>query len=142
MVLRLVSLAILGYLLLHAAPARADCELVSNAEAQMLLGADVTDVTGADAATQCYFLSNETSSSFIVQISDRGYFEVATLQQPFDTVAIGDEGRARAEDHGGASVQFLKGDNSVMMTVRPTQPGDRDYLSILLEIAARVADRL
>ena len=120
----------------------AQCELVSMAEAESLLGADTTDMTGDDAEFQCLFLSNESGIMLIVQFADREYFENATLLQPFETVDIGNAGRSRVEANGTASVQFLQGNASATMTVRPTRGGTHDFLDSLLQLATRVAARM
>jgi hypothetical protein len=41
---------------LAAATAFADCELLSVADAEFVLGPNVTDLSGDDAATQCMFI--------------------------------------------------------------------------------------
>jgi hypothetical protein len=126
---------------LSSVQAFAQCEFVSFEEAQLVLGEDITDFSGDDAETQCYFLSNSTNASFIVQISDRAYFETVTLQEPFDAADIGEEGRARLEDNGGASVQFVQGDVSATMVVRPITESGADYSTLLHDLAVRVAAR-
>jgi hypothetical protein len=128
--------------LLASTQAPGNCALVTLSEAEAVLGADIQDLSGEDATTQCFFLSNASGTMFIVQISNREYYENVTLQQPFDVADIGEGGRSRVESNGGAAVQFIQGDTSVMMTVRPTRPGGTDYIGILLEVAARTAAKL
>jgi hypothetical protein len=136
------ALAIFAAGLMFGGQALAQCEFIPFDEAQRVLGSDTTDLSGDDASTQCFFLSNSTNDMFIIQISDREYFENVTLQQPFEIVDIGEKGRSRTEDNGTAAVQFVQGDVSVTMSVRPTSPSTTDYLAILLEVAARAAARL
>ena len=128
--------------LLWSVHANAQCEFVTFDEAQRVLGNDIADLSGDDASTQCFFLSNSTSAMFIIQINNREYFESVTLQEPFEDEDIGEEGRSRVEDNGAAAIQFLQGDYSITMTVRPTTAGDADYLATLREVAARAAARL
>lgn len=128
--------------LLFSIQAFAQCEFITFDEAQRVLGNDISDLSGDDASTQCFFLSNSTSAMFIIQINNREYFESVTLQEPFEVEEIGEEGRSRIEDNGAAAVQFVQGDLSVTMSVRPTIAGDTDYLAILRDVAARAAARL
>lgn len=124
-----------------AGAAQAQCTLVRASEAAALLGSDITDLSGDDAQTQCAFLSNENNTMFIVQFSNREYFDQVTLLEPFSEVDIGDAGRARTEANGGAAVQFVTGDRSVTMSVRPIRPG-ADLLAPLISIARALAERL
>lgn len=128
--------------LLSCAQAYAQCEFITFDEAQQVLGIDITDLSGDDAATQCYFLSNSTNASFIIQINNREYFENVTLQEPYVVADIGEDGRARLEDNGGAAVQFVQGDTSATMSVRPINHTSTDYLTPLRDLAVRVAARL
>ena len=127
---------------LAAATSHADCELLSTADAELVLGPNVMDLSGDDADFQCLFLGGAPQGTFTVQFADRAYYAQASILQPHSPVDVGEEGRSNVDTNGVTALQFVQGDRTVTMSVRPSSNSDRDYLGALETVGTRIADRL
>ena len=125
-----------------ATSAYADCELLSVSDAELVLGPGVQDLSGDDAEFQCMFLGGSPQGTLIVQFADRGYYEVVSILQPHTPQSVGEEGRSNVDTNGVTALQFVQGDKSVTMSVRPSSPTGTDYLDALVSVGARLAERL
>lgn len=125
-----------------AATAQAECQLLTMSDAESVLGPNVTDLTGEDFEFQCYFLGGDPQGTFIVQFADRAYYEQASILQPHTPVDVGEEGRSNVDTNGITALQFVQGDSTVTMSVRPSSASDRNYLDALVAVGRRVAERL
>ncbi|MGD8323928.1 MAG: hypothetical protein PVF50_06135 [Gammaproteobacteria bacterium] len=125
-----------------AATAHADCDLLNLEDAELVLGPNVSDLSGDDAEFQCFFLGGSPQGTLIVQFGDRDYYENTSILQPHTPVDIGEEGRSNVDTNGVTAVQFVQSDTTVTMSVRPSSESDRDYLDALATVGRRVAERL
>ena len=120
----------------------ADCELLSAADAEEVLGPSVMDLSGDNSDSQCLFIGGSPQGTFTVQFADRAWYEQTSILPPHTPIDVGDEGRSNVDTNGVTAVQFVRGDTTVTMSVRPSSPSDRDYLDALVAVAARLEDRL
>ena len=125
-----------------AATAYADCELLSAADAELVLGPGITDLSGEDADFQCMFLGGSPQGTLIVQFADRDYYEQASILEPHTPADVGEQGRSNVDSNGITALQFVQGDRTVTMSARSSAPGDRDYLDALVTVGKRIAERL
>jgi hypothetical protein len=77
-----------------------------------------------------------------IQRSSADFYDMVSIPQPHTPTDIGDQGRYNVDEGGSASIQFVIGDSSVMISVRVFSERDGDYLPALLDLARAVADRL
>ncbi len=103
---------------LAVATAFADCELLSVADAELVLGPSVSDLSGEDAASQCMFIGGSPQGAFVIQFGSRDYYNQVTILPPHTPADIGDEGRSNVDNNGVIALQFVQGDRSVTMPVR------------------------
>jgi hypothetical protein len=127
---------------LTAATTHADSELLSVADAELVLGPNVMDLSGDDAEFQCLFLGGSPQGTFIVQFNPRDYYEQATILEPHTPADVGEQGRTNVDTNGVTALQFVQGDRSVTMSVRPAASGEPDYLDKLVTVGKRLAERL
>lgn len=125
-----------------AASAYADCELLSVADAETILGPGVTDLSGNDSESQCLFLGGSPQGTFIVQFADRDYYDVASILEPHTPESVGEQGRSNIDTNGVTALQFVQGDRTVTMSVRSSSPTSPDYLDALVAVGNRLAARL
>ena len=125
-----------------AAVAHADCELLSSSDAELVLGPGITDLTGDDSGFQCMFLGGSPQGTFTVQFADRAYYDQASILEPHTPHDVGDRARSNVDTNGITALQFVKGNMTVTMSVRPSSASDRDYLTALVTVGNRVAERL
>ena len=136
------SMLVVASACLFSTVVRADCELLSAADAEQVLGPNVTDLSGDDSQLQCMFLGGEPQGTFIVQFNPREYYHQATILEPHTPADVGEEGRSNVDTNGITALQFVQGDQSVTMSVRPVSCSDRDYLDALIRVGSRLAERL
>ena len=125
-----------------ASEAGAGCTWLSVADAESVLGSGVTDVSGEDAPTQCFFVGGSPHGTLIVQFGSREDYDRTTILQPHAPVDVGERGRSNVDSTGTTAVQFMQGGKSVILAARSSQPGKREYLDALIDVARVIAGRL
>ena len=135
------QILILTVCCIAAESAFADCELLSMADAELVLGPNVTDLSGEDAQFQCMFIGGAPQGTFIVQFADRSWFNQVRILEPHAAVDVGEEGRSNVDTNGVVALQFVQGNRSATLSVRPSSATDRDYLAALETVGKRLAER-
>lgn len=125
-----------------ASAANADCELLGVADVEKALGSGVTDVSGDEAELQCSFLVGSPPATLVIQINPRDYYDTVSILEPHTPVEVGERGRSNVDSNGVGAVQFVQGDKSVTLALRPAQTDDRDDLDGLIALAEVAAARL
>ena len=125
-----------------ASAANADCDVVDVATVESVLGSPITDLSGDDAETQCVFVGGSPQATLIIQLNTRDYYDQVSILEPHTPVNVGEQGRSNVDTNGVFAVQFVQGDSSATLSLRPVQQGDRDYLAGLVRIAEVVAAEL
>lgn len=114
------------------------CELVDLAAAETLLGAGSMRVDTGDEPGVCWYQNQ--ASLLIVQVFDDTYYQAV---RHGDTPAeVGDEARVSETTEGVVTVQFLKGETSLTITLRPNRKPEASLKDAMLAVASTAADRL
>lgn len=123
-----------------AADVRA-CELVDLATAQSVIGPE-TEHPGGDTERETCLYSNRGAAMLTVQIGTAQLYDQMSIPPPHTPVDIGDRGRFSMQPSGPIAVEFVKGDYTVTIGVRPLGLPVEPYEEPLMAAARRAADGL
>lgn len=117
------------------------CELVDLATAQSVIGPE-TEHPGGDTERETCLYSNPGVAMLTVQIGAAQLYDQISIPQPHTPVELGDRGRFSMQPSGPIAVEFVKGDYTVTIGVRPFGLPVEPYEEPLMMAARQAVDRL
>lgn len=117
------------------------CDLVDQASAEAILGANPMKLSDATTPDICMYMKADGQATLMVQIFGQEMFDAVPIH-PRTPVDIGDQGRFNEDPSGTAIVQFRKGDYSVRVSVEARSVPSSPYLPSLLDASRLAASRL
>lgn len=96
---------------------------------------------GSEEST-CIYQGPDNWALMTIQVSSADFYDVVSIQQSHTAVNIGDKGRSNVDEAGNAAVQFVKGDSSVMISIRVFSQRDNGYAAALIRVATEAAEKM
>ena len=117
------------------------CDLVDLASAGRIIGPDAEHPGGDMEEWTCVY-SSPGVALLTVQLAPAVSYDEVTILQPHSALDVGERGRYNRQEDGPVAVQFVSGEWSVTMGVRPMGVPDVDYFDPLVAAARDVAGQL
>ena len=116
------------------------CELVDLAVAIQVIGPDAQMIGEDSDPDSCMYMTSR--AVLTIELLPAEFYDQTPLGEPHTAVDIGDRARHATHDAPGASVQFVKGDYSVIIGASNIAGGTTSFLDPLLAAAQVAAERL
>ena len=117
------------------------CDLLDLATAASIIGSGAEHPGGDTERDTCLY-SSPGVALLTIQIGSSDLYDQISIPQPHTAVSIGDRGRYTEQASGTTAVEFVKGDYTATIGVRPIGSQASAYLDPLLAAARSVASRL
>lgn len=114
------------------------CELVDEAAAEAILGANPVNMSDAETPSICMYMKADGTATLMAHVLGHEMYD-ATPIHPRTSVEIGDRGRFNEDESGTAIVQFVKGEYSMRISVSARSIPDASYLPALMDAARSAA---